>query len=105
MGETWVGDFCLVVLLRSNSLFVHLCASIKTNKQKVYTQIYILYIINNTIPLTQHVFLGVRRYSLRCCHCYKEKADGASREGSLLAEVSWVYRNKTENERQGNILI
>lgn len=105
MGETRVGDFCLVVLLRLNSLIVHLCTILKQTIKKVHTQIYILYIINNTIPLIPHAFLGVRRYSLRCCHSYKEKADGASREGSLLAEVSWVYRNKTENERQGNILI
>ena len=30
----------------------------------------------------------------------KRKADGASGGGSLLAEMSWIYRNKTENERQ-----
>ena len=26
----------------------------------------------------------------------KRKADGASGGGSLLAEMSWIYRNKTE---------
>jgi hypothetical protein len=35
----------------------------------------------------------------------KSKTDGSSRGGSLLAEMSWIYRNKTENERQENILI
>lgn len=35
----------------------------------------------------------------------KRKADGASGGGSLLAEMSWIYRNKTENERQKKILI
>lgn len=35
----------------------------------------------------------------------ESKADGASRGGSLLAEMSWIYRNKTENERQENILV
>lgn len=30
----------------------------------------------------------------------KSKADGASRGGSLHAEMSAIYRNKTKNEKQ-----
>lgn len=34
----------------------------------------------------------------------ESKAVGASRGGSLLPEMSWIYRNKMKNERQENIL-
>lgn len=83
MGDNWIGEFCLIVLLRPNSLIVQLCSSIKAIKQKhthryIYWHICILSyiiinIINNTIPLTPHVFLWVRRCSLRWCHRWKEK--------------------------------
>lgn len=83
--ESLVGNVCLLFLLRPNFLIVHLCSSVKTNKKAhTHTEMYayvciysyiITYIniINNTIPLTPHVSLQVRRYSLRWCHSWKEK--------------------------------
>lgn len=62
-------------------------------------------IIGNTIPLKPYISLQGGRDSFSHMDSqWKSKADGASRGGSLLAEMPWIYRNKTENERQENIL-
>lgn len=60
---------------------------------------------DSTIPLKPHISLRGGRDSFSHLDSQlKSKADGASRGGSLLAEMSWIYRNKTENERQENIV-